>query len=90
MKRAENFTLTATRTAGTTTNTAATGTATIVDNDAAPGLVINDVTVNEGAGTATFTVTLSAASGQTVTVGLCDEQRHGDGRRGLHGATVAR
>ena len=46
----------------------ATGTATINDNDATPGLVINDVTVNEGAGTATFTVTLSAASGQTVTV----------------------
>ena len=66
---AENFTLTATRTAGTTTNAAATGTAIIVDNDALPGLVINDVTVNEGAGTATFTVTLGAASGQTVTVG---------------------
>ncbi|MBC3876147.1 Calx-beta domain-containing protein, partial [Undibacterium flavidum] len=32
-------------------------------------LSINDVTVNEAAGTATFTVTLSAASGQTVSVG---------------------
>ena len=42
---------------------------TITDNDPTPSLVINDVTVNESAGTATFTVTLSAASGQTVTVG---------------------
>ncbi|HSI43509.1 MAG TPA: Calx-beta domain-containing protein, partial [Methylotenera sp.] len=44
------------------------GTGTINDNDAIPTLSINDLTVNEGAGTATFTVTLSAASGQTVTV----------------------
>ena len=43
-------------------------TTTITDNDPTPSLVINDVTVNEAAGTATFTVTLSAASGQTVTV----------------------
>ena len=66
----ETFTLTATRTAGTVRRgpAVATGTATINDDDATPGLVIDDVTVNEGAGTATFTVTLSAASGQTVTV----------------------
>jgi hypothetical protein len=47
------------------------GLATIIDDDAAPTLSINDVTVTEGnAGTtpATFTVTLSAASGKTVTV----------------------
>ncbi|MFZ6820685.1 Calx-beta domain-containing protein, partial [Undibacterium sp. Ji22W] len=37
--------------------------------DATPSLSINDVIVNEAAGTATFTVTLSAASGQTVSVG---------------------
>ena len=43
-------------------------TTTITDNDPTPSLVINDVSVNEAAGTATFTVTLSAASGQTVTV----------------------
>jgi hypothetical protein len=43
-------------------------TTTITDNDPTPSLAINDVTVNEAAGTATFTVTLSAASGQTVTV----------------------
>ncbi|MDP3420721.1 MAG: Calx-beta domain-containing protein [Thiobacillus sp.] len=43
-------------------------TGTITDNDDPPTVSINDVTVNEGAGTATFTVTLSAASGQTVSV----------------------
>ncbi len=64
----ERFTLTATRTAGTTSNASATGTATITDNDATPSLRINDVTVDEAAGTATFTVTLSAASGRAVGV----------------------
>lgn len=46
------------------------GQGTINDNDAAPSLSINDVTVTEGdSGTtaAAFTVTLSAASGFTVT-----------------------
>lgn len=47
------------------------GAATIIDNDASPSLSINDLTLTEGnSGTtiATFTVSLSAASGQTVTV----------------------
>src|SRR6185369_14022926 len=47
------------------------GVGTIQNDDAVPSLVIDDVTVTEGnAGTvnADFTVTLSAASGQTVTV----------------------
>jgi hypothetical protein len=47
------------------------GIGTIIDDDVAPTLSINDVTVVEGnAGTtnAVFTVTLSAASGQAVTV----------------------
>jgi uncharacterized membrane protein YciS (DUF1049 family) len=47
------------------------GIGTITDNDATPSLVINNVSVTEGnTGTqnAVFTVTLSAASGQTVTV----------------------
>src|SRR5690606_25819336 len=57
----ETFSLTATTTAGTTSNASATGTASITDNDSAPTLSIGDVTVNEAAGTATFTVTLSAA-----------------------------
>ena len=66
----ETFALTATRTAGTTANASAVGTATITDDDATPSLTINDVTVNETAGTATFTVTLSAASGQSVSVNV--------------------
>ncbi len=48
-----------------------TGQGTILDDDAGPALAINDVAVTEGnSGTtnASFTVTLSAASGQTVTV----------------------
>ncbi|MFA7292479.1 MAG: Calx-beta domain-containing protein [Rhodocyclaceae bacterium] len=45
------------------------GTGTINDDDPTPSLSINDISVNEAAGTATFTVTLSAASGQAVTVG---------------------
>jgi hypothetical protein len=48
------------------------GVATITDDDPVPVLSVNDVSVTEGnAGTstaATFTVTLSAASGKTVTV----------------------
>jgi hypothetical protein len=49
------------------------GVGTITDDDGAPTLSINDVTVAEGASGSTvnavFTVTLSAASGQQVTVG---------------------
>ena len=47
------------------------GLGTITDNDPEPTLSINDVTVTEGDGgttSAVFTVSLSAASGQTVTV----------------------
>ena len=40
---------------------------TITDNDTAPTLSINSVSVNEGAGTADFTVTQSAPSGRTTT-----------------------
>ena len=50
----------------------ASGTATITNDDAGPALAVNDVSVAEGTGTApsaVFTVTLSAASTQTVTVG---------------------
>jgi hypothetical protein len=41
---------------------------TITDDDAPPSLSIDDVTVAEGAGTASFTVTLSAPSGLPITV----------------------
>ena len=65
-------------------NSTATGTATITDNDAAPSLTINDVTVNEAAGTATFTVTLSAISGRQVTVNYATSRRLGRGWERLH------
>ena len=44
------------------------GVATIADNEGAPTFAINDVTVNEGAGTITFTVTKSGATTLTTTV----------------------
>src|SRR5213075_2869346 len=53
------------------TITDAQGLGTITDDDVAPSLSINDVTVtegNSGSSNATFTVTLSAVSGLTVTV----------------------
>ena len=56
---------------GNATITTATGTGTITDNDAAPSIAINDVSLSEGnAGTsnASFAVTLSAPSGRNVTV----------------------
>ncbi|SFB46063.1 MBG domain-containing protein [Algoriphagus aquimarinus] len=40
----------------------------IYDNDVEPGLYINTIAFNENSGTATFTVTLSAASGQLISV----------------------
>jgi len=43
-------------------------TVTIYDNDPAPSLTINDVTVNENSGPAVFTVSLSAASAKTITI----------------------
>ncbi len=44
------------------------GIGTILDNDPTPSLSVDDQTVAESIGTATFTMSLSAASGQTVTV----------------------
>jgi T1SS-143 domain-containing protein len=49
-------------------NTSETGTGTIVDDDGLPTLRINDVEVNEAAGVAIFTVTLSHPSSKPVTV----------------------
>ncbi|WP_339755054.1 MBG domain-containing protein [Algoriphagus aquimarinus] len=40
----------------------------IYDNDVEPGLYINTIAFNENSGTATFTVSLSAASGQLISV----------------------
>ena len=68
-----SYTVTAT-TSSTDSNytgaNARTGTVTVTntDDDTAPTLSIDDVTVAEGAGTATFTVTRSGATGGTTTV----------------------
>jgi hypothetical protein len=64
----EAFTLGLTLIEGTTTNTSASGTATVIDDEAMPSLSVSDATVNENAGTATFTVSLSGPSAGTVTV----------------------
>jgi len=67
----ETFTVTLSS-PGNATFTDDQGQGTIINDDGVPSLSINDVSVTEGdSGTAsaTFTVTLSAASGQTVTVG---------------------
>ena len=66
----ETFSLVGTTSAGVTANVSATGTVNVTSTTTMPPtLAVNDVTVDEAAGTATFTVTLSAPSGQTVTVG---------------------
>ena len=44
------------------------GVGTILDDDPAPTLTIDDVTVTEGTSTVTFTVSLSQVSGRTVSV----------------------
>ena len=65
----ETFSLTATTTSGVTSNASASASTTINDNDfATPGIAINDVSVNEAAGTVTFTVSLSAPSGKPINV----------------------
>ncbi|MBK7686038.1 MAG: type I secretion C-terminal target domain-containing protein [Rhodocyclaceae bacterium] len=67
----ESFQLTATRTAGTTNNTSASGTATIVGDIAGlvpPVVSVADLFVDESAGTATVTISLSQAGSQSITV----------------------
>ena len=66
----ENFFVNVSNVSGASVSDAQ-GQGTIVNDDAQPTLSIDDVSVNEGNGgttTATFTVSLSAASGQTVSV----------------------
>jgi surface adhesion protein len=63
----ESFQLTATRTAGLTNNTVASGSALIVGNEIRTASVA-DVYVDEEAGTATMTMTLSAAASGSITV----------------------
>ena len=67
----ETFTVTLSNPSATATISDGSGTGTILDDDGAPALNINDVSLAEGnAGTTNFvfTVTLSPASGQPVTV----------------------
>ncbi|MDD4913277.1 MAG: Calx-beta domain-containing protein [Sideroxydans sp.] len=70
LESAENFKLTATTAAGSTANLTASGYGTILDGgNSSPALVsVNDVTVNEAAGTATFTVTMSKAPTAAVNI----------------------
>ncbi|WP_171494067.1 Ig-like domain-containing protein, partial [Acinetobacter nosocomialis] len=59
----ETFNLTATVTSGSTANTSATGVGTIVDNDPAPTISVNNVTATEGTDLyEVFTVSLSNPS----------------------------
>jgi hypothetical protein len=53
---------------GAIANPTAFGTGTIIDNDPTPTFSINDRMVNEADGTITFTVSLSAPSGQATSV----------------------
>ena len=64
----EQFILTADITSGNTTNVSSTGTASIIDNDGAPQIVITDSSVNEEDGLLTFVVSLSNPSSNVVTV----------------------
>ena len=68
------------------------GLGTITDDDALPGLSVNDVTVTEGdAGTvnAVFTVTLAPVSGQTVSVDWATANGTRGLARRLHGRPAA-
>ncbi len=67
----ETFTVTLSNPSGGATLTDASAAGTINDNDAPPSVSVADVTVTEtnaGSAAAAFVVTLSAASGQTITV----------------------
>ena len=60
------------------------GSGTINDDDPTPALSISDAPAVVEGGTASFSVSLSAASGQNVTVQLLDGERHRHGARRLH------
>ncbi len=65
----EDFTLSVAVTAGTTTNASVTGNGTIVDNDPAPNVVIDDAISDEG-DPLVFDVTLSNPSSQDIVLDL--------------------
>ena len=65
----ENYTLTGSTTPGLTTNTTASGTGIINDDDVLPTVTIGNVTITEGVNpTAVFTVSLDVASSVLTTV----------------------
>ena len=67
----ETFTVTLANVAGGNLGSPATETITITDDDGAPALILSDgsaIETNAGTNTMTFDVTLSSASGNTVTV----------------------
>ncbi|WP_158307003.1 Calx-beta domain-containing protein [Dokdonia sp. 4H-3-7-5] len=64
----ETFTVDGTVTSGNTDNTDPSGTVTITDNDGAPTVTIEDVIVDEGAGTVTIPVTLSNPSNEDTVI----------------------
>ncbi|QJW83504.1 hypothetical protein HK414_03065 [Ramlibacter terrae] len=71
----EGFRLTLARTAGNALSATTNAQATIVDDDGGkPRIAIDDVAVDESAGTAVFTVRLTQASNQTVTVDWATRQ----------------
>lgn len=70
LENRENFTLTVNVTSNPAlvANTEAAATAYIIDDEGEPTITVNDVTYNEAAGTATFTITLSVPVAGAVSV----------------------
>ncbi|WP_298330883.1 Calx-beta domain-containing protein, partial [uncultured Dokdonia sp.] len=64
----ETFTVDGTVTSGNTDNTDPSGTVTVTDNDGAPTVTIEDVIVDEDAGTVTVPVTLSNPSDEDTVI----------------------
>jgi hypothetical protein len=64
----ETFTMTLSNPGANSEITTDTGTATIIDNDAISELIIDDVSINEADGTATFTVTRTGDTAGTADV----------------------
>ena len=79
----ETFTLTLSSPTKATLDDA-TATGTITDDDAAPTVSVSDASASEG-DAVEFTLSLSTASGQQVTVQYANLERHSGERDGLYG-----